>query len=70
MKLKRIRKIVLNYGILYPEKIAEIERKIKILNKRADVHKDAGKANKLVDKAEEWKTLWRLDYYNQRKRNG
>ena len=56
-------------GILYPEKLSAIKRKVKILNRRAVAHKDAGKANKLRDKAEEWETLQRLNAYNSREQN-
>jgi hypothetical protein len=69
MKLKKARAIVTNNQIIYPKNMTEIERKVKILNKRAVAHKDSKKANKLRNKAEEWEVLLRLNFWNVRNKN-
>ena len=67
MKLKNIRKIVMSESqVIYPKNIGEIERKVRILNRRAVAMKNPKKANKLRNKAEEWEALLRADFWKVR----
>jgi len=68
VKLKKIRELV-KRDIIYADKVKIIERKVKILNKRAVAKKDAKVANKIRDKAEEWEVLLRLNFWNIRNKN-
>ena len=69
MKLKRVRELVKEDRIIYPEKVTMIERKVRILNKRAVAKKNPEIANKLRNKAEEWEVLLRLNFWNLRNQN-
>jgi len=67
MKIKKIRKIVESKSkLIYPKNIGEIERKVKILNRRAVAKKDPKKANKIRNKAEEWEALLRANFWKVR----
>jgi len=67
MKLKNIRKIVMSESqVIYPKNVGEIERKVRILNRRAVAMKNPKKANKLRNKAEEWEALLRADFWKVR----
>jgi len=67
MKIKKIRKVVLSESkLIYAKNVGEIERKVKILNRRAVAKRDPKKANKLRNKAEEWEALLRADFWKVR----
>jgi ribonucleotide reductase alpha subunit len=51
MDLNTARELVQSKQIIYAKHEKEIERKIRILNKRADKHKDTKQADKFRNKA-------------------
>jgi len=67
MDLNTARELVQSKQIIYAQHEKEIERKIKILRKRADKHKDAETADRFRNKALEWETLLRANFWNMRK---
>jgi len=66
MKLSVARKLVKNKEIIYPEHDKVIERKIKILNKRADRVKNPETAKNFRNKALEWEALQKANFWNMR----
>jgi hypothetical protein len=68
MKLSVAREIVKNKEIIYPEHDKVIERKIKILNKRADKVKNPETAKNFRDKALEWEALRKANFWNMREK--
>jgi len=66
MKLKRARKIIESKQIIYPEIEKDIERKIKVLLKRADKKKNAKSAIKYRNKAFEWEAILKANFWNVR----
>lgn len=67
MKLKRARAIIESDNkIIYAEHEKVIGRKIKVLRKRADAKKNIESANKFREKAIEYETLLRANYYKRK----
>lgn len=69
MKLSVVRELVKNKEIIYPEHDNVIERKIKILNKRADKVKNPETAKNFRDKALEWEALRKANFWNMREKS-
>ncbi len=67
MKLKKAREIVYSESqIIYAEHEKDIERKIKALRKRAGRKKSKETANNFREKATEWKTLLRANFFKRK----
>lgn len=69
MKLSVAREIVRNKEIIYPKHDKVIERKIRILQKRADKVKNPETAKNFRDKALEWEALQKANFWNMRDKN-
>lgn len=66
MKLSIARQLVKNKDIIYPKHDETIKRKIRILHKRADKVRNPKTAQIFRDKALEWETLQRANFWNMR----
>jgi hypothetical protein len=70
MKLKRAREIVKSDNqIIYAKHEKDLERKIKVLRKRADEKKNIESANKFREKADEYETVLRANFYKRKELN-
>jgi hypothetical protein len=71
MKLKNAIKIVESGKIIYDKHIKEIDRKIKILEKRTKKKKETGKdVTNILDKIEKWNLVLKANFWNIKNSSG